>query len=278
MMNNEEHTHHLSVLPVAEQDDNVLFNAAAPLLNAIAQIRLSATHDDPAGLHQQLREEVHLFETRCKQNNISFEMLVGARYCLCSALDEAATRTPWGASSLWSGSGLLVTFHNEIWGGEKFFQLLARISNNPEHYLWLMEIIQYCLLLGYEGRYRNMDNGKKQCKLILFRLSQLITDTRLKPPSILTEVKNESASAERIWRPLLSIKQAVILTIIIAGLIYGFLAWQLDKKTETLLRQIDNVYLSPDVRSEHYSDVVTTMISHQSSSSAHSTALQGSVG
>lgn len=101
--------------------DNPLVAAASPLLNAIVQIRLAATHDDPAGLRHQLIDEIRQFETRCKQTGMPFEMIIGARYTLCAVLDEAAAQTPWGSRGVWSGNGLLVTFHNESWGEKKSF-------------------------------------------------------------------------------------------------------------------------------------------------------------
>ncbi|MDU5826270.1 MAG: type IVB secretion system protein IcmH/DotU, partial [Mixta calida] len=159
-------------------NENILLAAASPLLNSIVHIRMAATHDDPAGLRLQLVEEVRLFENRCKRAGLPFETIIGARYCLCSALDEAAAQTPWGIRGVWSGNGLLVTFHNESWGGEKFFQLLSRLSQTPAQHLALLEVIHYCLLLGYEGRYRGMENGRQQRDTIVARLGQLIDETR----------------------------------------------------------------------------------------------------
>ena len=50
------------------------------------------------------------------------------RLCiLCTLLDESAASTPWGGSGAWSSQSLLVQFHNEGWGGEKVFVLLARL-------------------------------------------------------------------------------------------------------------------------------------------------------
>lgn len=82
-------------------NDNLLLNAAAPILNAVVRIRQAATHDDPAGLRQLLIEEIRQFEQRCKQAGLPFEMIIGARYCLCSVLDEAAAQTPWGTRGVW---------------------------------------------------------------------------------------------------------------------------------------------------------------------------------
>lgn len=149
---------------------NPLVDAANPLLNAISQIRQSATHANPAQLRQQLIDEMRRFEIRGQRANLPYEVIIGARYCLCTALDEAAALTPWGSNSVWSGSGLLVTFHNETWGGEKFFQLLAKLSQSPREHINLLELINYCLLLGFEGRYRVMENGRSQLETMKQRL------------------------------------------------------------------------------------------------------------
>ena len=59
------------------------------------------------------------------------EIVLAARYVLCAALDEAVLSTPWGAQSEWAQHPLLVALHREAWGGEKFFEMLDRISADP---------------------------------------------------------------------------------------------------------------------------------------------------
>ncbi|KGT94832.1 membrane protein [Erwinia typographi] len=224
-------------LPSVSQENALLANAA-PLLNAIVQIRLAATHDDPAGLRQQLVDEIRLFETRCKQAGLPFDMIIGTRYCLCSVLDEAAAQTPWGTRGVWSGNGLLVTFHNESWGGEKVFQLLSRVSQNPVQHLPLLEVIHYCLLLGYEGRYRGIEQGRIQRDSLRARLAQLIQDTRgLQPP--LNKLQPVAPASQNIfWRPPVPLWACITVTAFIACLIYSGLNWRLSNATEPLLRAI----------------------------------------
>ncbi|KJV28482.1 membrane protein [Pantoea sp. BL1] len=219
-------------------NDNLLLNAAAPILNAVVRIRQAATHDDPAGLRQLLIEEIRQFEHRCKQAGLPFEMIIGARYCLCSVLDEAAAQTPWGTRGVWSGNGMLVTFHNESWGGEKVFQLLSRVSQSPQQHLWLLELIHYCLLLGYEGRYRGSDAGRAQCEGIRKRLAQLIQETRpstANPAAPLVEVH---PLVSRLTRPMVPLWACAMLAALIACLIYSGLNWRLGNAAEPLLRAI----------------------------------------
>ncbi|MDK7178427.1 type IVB secretion system protein IcmH/DotU, partial [Micrococcus luteus] len=104
--------------------------------------------------------------------------ILGARYCLCTALDEACALTPWGGHGQWSGKSLLVTFHNETWGGEKFFQLLAKLSQNPSTHIDLLELLYFCLMLGFEGRYRVMDNGRTQLETLKQRLLLTLKNVR----------------------------------------------------------------------------------------------------
>lgn len=217
--------------------DNPLLVAASPLLNAIVQIRLAATHDDPAGLRHQLIDEIRQFEARCKQAEMPFEMIIGARYCLCAVLDEAAAQTPWGSRGVWSGNGLLVTFHNESWGGEKVFQLLARISQNPAQHLWLLEVIHFCLLLGYEGRYRGMDNGRLQRDAVRSRLAQLIQDVRGHQEPLLPQTA-VAAGQSTLWRPPVPLWVCVALATFAGCLIFSTLNWRLGNAAEPLLRQI----------------------------------------
>jgi type VI secretion system protein ImpK len=217
--------------------NNPLVTAANPLLNAIPQIRHSVSHDDQAGLRQRLIDEIRRFEVRGQQAGLPYEVIVGARYCLCTALDEAAALTPWGSSGVWSGSGLLVTFHNETWGGEKFFQLLARLSQNPREHINLLELINYCLLLGFEGRYRVMDNGRTQLETIKQRLWQMICGVRggYAPPSVHGE---DRPVLRKLWRPVVPLWACVALAGFAASLFYIILNWRLGDATNPVLAKI----------------------------------------
>ncbi|HEX6003107.1 MAG TPA: DotU family type VI secretion system protein [Burkholderiales bacterium] len=152
--------------------------AANPLLNLIPQLRAMPTHADPAALRAYVVAQIHAFEMRAKQAGIRNDTIIGARYCLCTALDETVAQTPWGGSGVWSTNSLLVTFHNEAWGGEKFFQLLSRLAQNPQQHIELLELMNACLAMGFEGRYRIVDNGRAQLETLRQRLVDIIRTAR----------------------------------------------------------------------------------------------------
>jgi len=115
-------------LPEVVSGANPLVCAANNLLNLIPQLRASTRVSSPSTLREYLIEEIRLFERRAREFGVTEESIVGARYCLCTVADETAAQTPWGGSGIWPTYSLLVKFHNETWGGEKFFMLLSRLA------------------------------------------------------------------------------------------------------------------------------------------------------
>jgi type VI secretion system protein ImpK len=119
-------------------------------------------------------QEVRAFEERARQANVPAEDVLAARYALCTVIDEAVLNTPWGAQSAWAGQSLLVTFHREAQGGEKFFQILERLLAEPQRYLGLLELYYVCLAVGFEGRYRLEERGAQRLTDIRHDLQQRI--------------------------------------------------------------------------------------------------------
>jgi type VI secretion system protein ImpK len=153
---------------------NPLVQAAAPLLSAAPRLRAMVRHPNPQALRASLAESVQRFESAARAQNLPNEQIVAARYVLCTLLDESASSTPWGGSGAWSSQSLLVQFHNEGWGGEKVFQLLTRLAENPAQHRNLLELVWVALSLGFEGRYRVLDNGRQQLDSVRERLAQML--------------------------------------------------------------------------------------------------------
>nr|WP_156994623.1 DotU family type VI secretion system protein [Tatumella morbirosei] len=219
-------------------DENPLVTLANPLINAISQIRNSVSHNNPNDLRQQLIDLVRHFEVACQKAQLPYETIVGARYCLCTSLDEAAALTPWGSRNVWPRSGLLVTFHNETWGGEKFFQLLARLSRHPQQNILLLELMNACLLLGFEGRYRIMENGRTQLETLKLRLLQLIRSVRGPYPTPLSPQPVDAPVQQKLWRPLIPLWSLAALLALLGCLVYISLNWRLSHFTAPVLSAI----------------------------------------
>jgi type VI secretion system protein ImpK len=138
---------------------NPLVQAASPLLLLAGQVRGTLSSPDLHGLRRYALDEVRRFEERARASGIPNETVLAARYALCAALDEAVLSTPWGAQSEWAQQPLLVVLHREAWGGEKFFEMLDRISRDPARYIDLMELQYLCIAFGFAGKYQVLDRG-----------------------------------------------------------------------------------------------------------------------
>lgn len=159
---------------------NPLVAAATPLLDLIPQLR-TASQADPVAAKNNLVQGVRAFEQAARKANVPSEQVVAARYVLCTFVDETAANTPWGGSGQWAAQSLLVTFHNESWGGEKTFQLMAKLAENPKANRDLLELIETCLALGFQGRFYVMQNGAAQLAQVRERLFEMLRKERGEP-------------------------------------------------------------------------------------------------
>ena len=153
---------------------NPLVSAAMPLLAAAPRVRHTARHANPMALRDALSEGVRKFEAQARAQGLPNEQVIAARYILCTLLDESAASTPWGGAGAWSANSLLVQFHSETWGGEKVFQLMSKLAENVEGNRHLLELLYVVLALGFEGRYRVINNGRTQLDGVRTRLAQLL--------------------------------------------------------------------------------------------------------
>src|SRR3984957_743886 len=138
---------------------NPLLQAASPLLILMGRVRTMLSHPDIATLRRQSLEQIREFEERARAAGAAPETVLAARYVLCAAIDEAVLSTPWGNQSEWGEQTMLVTLHRETWGGEKFFDMLKKISGDPGRHIELMELQYVCLALGFAGKYQVADRG-----------------------------------------------------------------------------------------------------------------------
>lgn len=157
---------------------NPIEKAASVLLNLLSQIRNTSTHPNPTGLHKQLATEIRNFESAAQKAGVKDKSIFIARYALCTTIDEFVMSTPWGASSIWSSQSLLSLFHKETRGGERFFQLVTKLSQDPARNLDLLELLYLCLALGFQGRYRVAPNGINELEEIRESLYYAIQQQR----------------------------------------------------------------------------------------------------
>ena len=165
---------------------NPLVQAASPLLRLAGSARGIHSSLDIPDLRRQALEDIRSFEERARAAGVPNEIVLAARYVLCATVDEAVMSTPGGSQSEWAQNPLLVALHREAWGGEKFFDMLDRISRDVGRHLDLMELQYVCLALGFMGKYHMMERGHERLAEVRAGLYRTIRSERGKPPSELS--------------------------------------------------------------------------------------------
>ncbi|MCF3948495.1 type IVB secretion system protein IcmH/DotU [Acidiphilium sp. AL] len=136
-----------------------LLAAAAPLLQLLARLRNTLHPPDSGDLRERAVRALRDFEATCRQTGMPVEQLRPSHYALCASLDDVVLATPWGSQGGWAARSLVSTFHQEVRSGERFFDILGQIRQNPGNFLQVLELMYVCLSLGYMGRYRLSPRG-----------------------------------------------------------------------------------------------------------------------
>ena len=226
---------------------NPLVSLANRLLLVVTQLRATRHVVDPVGLRNALAQGVRDFVAQAASAGIASERVMAARYVLCTMIDEAAADTPWGGSGVWAGNSLLAMFHNETWGGEKVFQLMARLAEKPDANRDLLELIYAALVLGFEGRYRVIDNGRAQLEAVRDKLAQILRQQRGDHSPALAQHWQGQTARRRValsWLPLAAITALAALVLVA---VHVGLSTSLSDKSDPVFGQIQGLRLPPPV-------------------------------
>jgi type VI secretion system protein ImpK len=232
-------------LSAIKDASNPLLEAARPLLRAMSEMPDKLDPDGVEHLRTVLEQEVRSFQKLCDQANIRRDHMLGARYCLCTALDEAAMQTTWGEAGTngvaWNTNGLATIFHEDRDGGSKIYLLIARLMTEPREHLDLLEVIYRILSLGFEGRYRYEAGGNRKHEAVRQRLYDEIMSQRGSVPVALSPHWQSDTKGKRasfydfpVW-----ITVAVLSLILLA--IFGYFKYELLKRSADVQKQIAEI-------------------------------------
>ena len=125
----------------------------------LSRLRNTLSQPDPGALRERAVGEVRRFEQVSRETGVPMEQLRPAHYALCASLDDVVQATPWGSQGAWASRSLVSTFHQEVRSGDRFFDVLNQMKQNPGTFLPVLELMYLCLSLGFQGRYRLSPRG-----------------------------------------------------------------------------------------------------------------------
>jgi len=256
--------------------DNPLLEAARPLLRALADMPGQLDPERVELLRELLEREVRTFQKLCDQASIRRDHMLGARYCLCTALDEAAMQTAWGKNSQtnstskpassgeasaqpgyaapanagtdagdtgveWITRGLATIFHEDRQGGDKVYLLVGRLMADPQEHLDLLEVIYRILSLGFEGRYRFEAGGRRRHEAVRQRIyTEIMARRSVVPVALSPHWQSDVKSRRASFYDFPVWITVVLLSIILLGC-FGYFKYGLLGRSAEVQKQIADI-------------------------------------
>ena len=223
---------------------NPLIDAAQPLFGLVIGLRRLESCNDVSRLYERVRNQITVLSEEVRQGGYDPVTQLAYRYALCAFIDEAVMGTSWGRASVWRDRSLLSYHHNETWGGEKFFTVLARMQMDPARYRDVLEFKYLCLCLGFQGKYGQQHDSQEVLNGLIVKLHRILRAQRGDAPErLFDEPANVTSRRYRrsfqwpLWTPW------ALAGVVLTG-VYLFFSMRLEKTTEQVLQSLEFILKS----------------------------------
>ena len=195
---------------------NPLVAAAAVLLGLASRVRGTATQKDVEGLRDRVVRELKSFEANASATGLPRELVRTAHYALSATIDDLVLSTPWGGQSSWAKRSMVSTFHNEVVGGERFYEILNQLHKNPGRNADVLELMYVCLALGFEGRLRVTGRGTSEHSRVREGVYRTLRERR---GDFERELSPHWRGLAAVHRPLTSYIPAWVIAVVTAAVL-----------------------------------------------------------
>ena len=212
-----------------------LYQACADVLVTAVQLTAGSSVVASGDLRQRLIGSLDRMVSDGRRLGIADGDLAEARYALVAFIDEQIMRSDWAGRAEWMARPLQLELYRENTAGENFFvrlRALLRAGNRPV----AVEIYYLCLVLGFQGAYR--DGGEPQAVEKFTRAAHDQVRRVLPDPNKVSphaKPKGTTRSVKTGWGPLIVIaaSSAVLIILVLVGL-----GWSASSERDRLVEQL----------------------------------------
>jgi type VI secretion system protein ImpK len=134
----------------------------------VIQLRVTGEYGDYDSLFKKVQLIFDAIGFEAQKNDIPFEDIEDTKYALCALLDQAILTSDCSFKDEWSARPLELHYFGKNVAGVEFFNKLEEIRSKIETKHNVLEIYYYCLINGFEGKYRI--EGAEKLKLLIDNL------------------------------------------------------------------------------------------------------------
>ena len=136
---------------------------------------------------------------------------------------------------------MVSTFHQEVHSGERFFDLLGQMRQNPGRFLPVIELMYLCMSLGFQGRYRLSPRGPAELDRLREETYALIVRQRQAPEPDLSPHWLGVAAPYRPLRPMIPLWVAASAALAVIGGMFVWFSLSLNAASDALFARMMNV-------------------------------------
>jgi type VI secretion system protein ImpK len=138
---------------------------ARPLFVLAGRLHVGPAGWDAEALHARVGEALRKLEGEYARVGAPAERARTAHYVVAAVVDDLALNARSGTPAVWAKQSMISIFHRDATGGDRFFDILDRLSGDPAGNRDLLELMYAGLALGFEGRLRLRPDRAEQAAL-----------------------------------------------------------------------------------------------------------------
>jgi type VI secretion system protein ImpK len=215
-----------------------LYQVCADVLVTAVQLTGDSSRVATGDLRQRMVGALDRMVSDGRRMQLADNDLAEARYALCAFIDEQVMRSDWSGRAEWMARPLQLELYRENTAGENFFVRLRALLRSGDRPV-AVEVYYLCLVLGFQGAYR--DGGEPQAVEKFTRAAHDQLRKVLPDPSKVSphaKPKGSTRSVKTGWGPLIVIAASSAFLVVIVLLGLGFsVSSQRDALVEQLGRQ-----------------------------------------
>lgn len=222
-----------SKLFIAPFSSNSLVAAAGPLLSLLERLCLSPSLPPIENIRENIEHELRAFHSKLDASKYPQDLISIAHYLLSATIDEILGKS---YLRIYNQAAEFKSFTPLTSDGaqpqQRFFEILNYIKDRPNQFLDLIELVYFCLIVGFEGEYHLRADGRQMLDNTIEDLYQIIQQYRFNKPHRLF---NENPIPKTIKK---SYKASMITAIIAVSFVALALLTShivLENKAKTLL-------------------------------------------
>lgn len=221
--------------------DNLMLDAAAPLFGLAIRLRTLDELPNIKDVHQKVRKQIENIQEEMRQHGYEPAQALAYSYALCLYIDEAVMERPWGKNSCWSQEPLLSIFHDETWGGEKFFTVLSRLMQEPARYQDVLEFMYFALCLGLRGKYAIAPKGEETLNALIHQLHGMLRELRGPTPEEVCDPYTNVAPRNFRMNRQLPWWSPLVISVLAMAVAYGIYSYRLHLITTEVLESLNGI-------------------------------------